>query len=267
MLNYNTKGKVKVVPQKIGFFIAHFNASSSTKELQALIEKLKPFQHQIIIIQNHESFRDRAHIRHENNIYTIHRENTGMNIGAWRQGYELFNNFDYYFFFQSECFIKNDDFITKYINLFRENRNLGMIGDSINFNWDQSWENLKKSSLNQMISIQEHNYTEKDIIDGNPILHTSRVEYYQKKLEDWGIATGKNSAVHLRALNWCFEKNALDAVKFPIGYSKHECIAAEIAVTRSVIHSGFGIAQSHKEPFTYVGHPEWRGNGKAVNQT
>jgi hypothetical protein len=83
-----------------------------------------------------------------------------------------------------------------------------------------------------------------------------RVPYYRRKLRQWRCPEG-DTALHLRALNWSLRGDVFRGIDFPIGFSKHECIAAEIAVSRMIASQGLLVRQSNLNPFYYVGHGEW----------
>lgn len=247
---------------RIAFIISHFPRRNSVSYLQALIEQLVPYGQTIIVVENSLSSVDVASQSRSSGVFWLKRENSGMNIGAWRAGYENYSDFDYFFFFQAESFVFDAAFLAHYMGLFASDPLIGLIGDSVNLKWNFSWDALEVSDFNRDVLVQPNNFS--DLLDqqGSVPLRLKRVSYYRQKLEGWGIRTSGQSAVHLRALNWCATKEVMRRIQFPIGFSKHECIAAEIAVSRAVIQSGFKICQSAKHPFQYIGHPEWDANGK-----
>jgi len=63
-------------------------------------------------------------------------------------------------------------------------------------------------------------------------------------------------------LVWAFRRDTLQRIKaFPIGRTKEECIAAEIATSKWVEQHGGRIAQVGPLPFQYIQHKEWRVDG------
>ena len=252
---------------RIAFIISHFPRSNSISNLERLIEQLRPYNKVIIVVENSLNSSDVLPQRWKDGIYLVRRGNSGMNIGAWQIGYQNYSDFDYFFFFQDESFIVNAQFLDKYVGLFKSDPRLGMIGDSLNLKWNLLWDELEVSRFNHEVLVQPNNYTDSVDINGTSFLKTRRVSFYRKRLEEWGVLTNGLGAGHLRALNWCMKKEVMSLIKFPIGISKHECIAAEIAVSRAVIQSGYRICQSVKYPFQYVGHHEWDEKGKiGINQ-
>ena len=247
---------------RIAFIISHFPRSNSTSNLERLIEQLRPYKQVIIVVENSLNSSEVLPQLCRDEIYLVKRENSGMNIGAWQIGYQVYSDFDYFFFFQAESFIVNTEFLDRYIGLFKSDSRLGMIGDSLNLKWNRLWDELEVSRFNHEVFVQSNNYTNSVDINGAPFLRSRRVSFYRKRLEEWGVLTNGLGAGHLRALNWCMTKEVMSLIKFPIGMSKHECIAAEIAVSRAVIQSGYKICQSATHPFRYVGHHEWDEKGK-----
>ena len=78
---------------------------------------------------------------------------------------------------------------------------------------------------------------------------------------DWKINPG-DSSKHLRALNWALTNKTLKLIDgFPIGKNKEECIASEVAVSRSIESNMLEITQSDKQHFNFIGHREWAEDG------
>ena len=247
---------------KLGFFISYFAQTEKRSSLNRLIKKLDKLEGKIVIIENNDFHAGKAQLAEVNGIKRITRENLGMNIGAWREGWKLFDTLDYYFFFQAESYIKKLNFASHYINIFRADPSIGLIGDSLNTKWAHSWSKLERSQFNTEILIQPNSYEYNSNHQGSQPKKERRVTFYRKKLEEWGIKTHNQNAAHIRALNWCTTRDILNKIEFPIGHSYHECIAAEIAVSRAVIQAGYKVSQSHQIPFKYIGHSEWQGNSK-----
>ena len=157
---------------------------------------------------------------------------------------------DFYFFFQDECFIKNVGFITACIHRFKNDFHLGMLGESLNKNWGQSWTKLRNSNLNWLDN--DH------IINGKQI---PRVNFYLELLKKWNV-NPDTTGLHLRSLFWSFRGDLLRKMNgFHIGANKGECIAAEIATSKITSQLGYKFDQIETSPFCYVGHREWRDDG------
>ncbi len=212
-----------------------------------LISQLKNYEASLYIIINDDNAEEEKKTTFKN-INTLIRPNTGMNIGSWDASYTHNQNFDFYIFLQDECVIMNDDFITKYI--FELSKfNVGMTGESINYKWDKEWRNIAKSNLNYVVGYDNFK---------RPVY---RVQYYLSLMKRWGIEYG-NNGLHLRSLIWGFKREILQKIlPFPIGKTKEECIAAEIAVSKKVERLGFKITQIDKNPFNNISHIEWKSDG------
>ena len=50
---------------------------------------------------------------------------------------------------------------------------------------------------------------------------------------------------------------------FPIGNTKEECIASEIAVSKKVEQLGLKVTQINERPFKYISHIEWKLDGSS----
>jgi hypothetical protein len=77
----------------------------------------------------------------------------------------------------------------------------------------------------------------------------------------WGINPGVTGR-HLRSLVWGFSNESLSRLGgFPIGSTKEECIASEIAVSKKIEQLGLSVTQISDTPFTFFKHEEWRADG------
>jgi hypothetical protein len=226
-------------------FIISFYNNRSPQNLEDLIKQLLVYGQEIAVVVNIDNFNNLELERHKN-LSFLKRVNEGMNIGAWDQGWRYFSDFDNYFFFQDECFLKDKDFFERYEELLSIEKN-GIIGESINPKWNKSWDEMTLSPLNYQIKID------------NKLIN--RVDFYQKKMIDWKINPG-NSSKHLRALNWALTNKTLKLINgFPLGNNKEECIASEVAVSRGIESKMLEITQSDKQYFNFVGHQEWAPDG------
>jgi len=226
-------------------FIISFYNKRSPQNLQDLIRQLMIYGKDIAIVVNIDNYNNLELERH-NNLIFLKRVNEGMNIGAWDQGWRYFSDFDNYFFFQDECFLKNNNFFERYEELLSIEKN-GIIGESINPKWNKSWNEMSSSPLNYQIKMDNRIF--------------NRVDFYQKKMIDWKINPG-DSSKHLRALNWALTNKTLKLIDgFPIGKNKEECIASEVAVSRSIESNMLEITQSDKQHFNFIGHREWAEDG------
>lgn len=226
--------------------ISHYNKRSKSN-LNNLVSSLTNHESSLSIIINDDNS-DEEKKTIFNNINALIRPNTGMNIGSWNSSYLNNKNFDFYIFLQDECVILKKDFIKKYI--FELSKvNVGMTGESINFKWAKNWEKIASSNLNYIVGYDRLN---------RPIY---RVQYYLSLMKKWGIQYG-NNGLHLRSLIWGFKREILEKISpFPIGKTKEECIAAEIAISKKVEELGLKVTQVHKNPFNYISHIEWNSNG------
>jgi len=227
-------------------FIISYYEGRQKKYLKNLINQLNKLECQIGVIINDDKAIELS-LDKVNNVFYLTRKNIGMNIGAWDEGFRYFNDYENYFFFQDECFIRKLSFFENYL-LYLSKKNSGIIGESINLKWSESWEKMIYSPLNYKININK--------------INIDRVSYYKKQLLDWGIPIN-TTPVHLRSLNIAIKKSVLDQINgFNIGYFKEQCIASEIAISKKIENLNLEIVQSHKEPFYFIGHLEWDKTGK-----
>ena len=226
--------------------ISHYDERSKN-HLNNLISSLKNYESSLSIIINDDNS-DKEKKTKFRNINTLIRPNTGMNIGAWNSSYSNNPNFDFYIFLQDECLIGNNDFVSKYIFELSK-ATVGMTGESINYKWAKKWENLVFSELNYIVG---YNRLKKPVY---------RIQYYLSLMKKWGIEHGDNG-LHLRSLIWGFKREILEKIiPFPIGKTKEECIAAEIAVSKKVEQLGFKVTQIDENPFNNISHIEWNLDG------
>ncbi len=220
----------------------------SREYLDNLMAALVPIADHLLVVINDDEARTANFLVKDERLIVLSRPNIGMNIGAWDAGYRSFPDFDQYIFLQDECILVDPNYQERYSTVLRDNR-VGMTGDSLNQKWSFTWQVMQYSPLNY------------DIVLGDQKTRTSRVSFYLECMKRWGINPGA-TASHLRGLSWGFKNDCLRLLEgFPIGRTKEECIAAEIAVSRKVAASGFVFCQINNDPFSCFAHQEWRRDG------
>lgn len=224
--------------------ISHY-AIRQKVSLENLLSQARAVGVDIVLVINDDNVHE-DQIYVEDGIKYIKRQNVGMNIAAWWCAYSKFSNYENYIFFQDECVIINNNFVSAYISKLSQS-NVGLVGESINYKWDRPWLEIANSGLNYQIQI-----------NNSPI---SRVNFYLLMLRHWNINPG-SSGKHMRALVWAFKRSTLEKIgAFPMGINKDECIAAEIAVSKKIEEIGLLVEQAGPLPFLYVKHLEWRSDG------
>jgi hypothetical protein len=223
--------------------------------LESLLNQLRAYDLQVLVVINSDEEKTSSTWRETSKLRYLRRPNAGMNIGAWSEGYARMPDFDYYLFLQDECIIEKDDFIEAYAEEFNKDKNLGMVGESINPKWLMDWESLRQSGLN--VFSPEHEIGR---------VPTRRVDFYLHCLKTWGIDPGKTGR-HLRSLIWFLPGCIMGRLKgFPEGKNKGECIAAEIGVSRRIEQMGYSLKQVGEAPFSYIYHTEWQRDGYRKKQ-
>lgn len=227
--------------------VSHYMARPKD-DLQALLTQLKPITSDILVVVNDDAHRGPVQWLQGTDVPSLNRENTGMNIGGWNEAYQQQPDFDQYIFLQDECRIVNNDFLLAYQERLSE-PGIGMIGESLNSQWDRSWSDLSASPLNYPVQITPA---------APPMLRTA---FYLACLQNWRINPGHTGS-HLRALVWGLPASKLKAINgFQNGRNKEECIAAEIAASKSVEQQGAQVVQVSEAPFKFIQHKEWRADG------
>lgn len=226
--------------------VSYYSARTSFY-LKKLLSDIAKCHQNLLIVINKDECSDEGHGFFEGH-HVLVRPNIGMNIGAWDAAYKHFPQYEYYIFLQDECQLVRDDFVSVYKNELDKN-DVGMTGESINYKWDQSWNEMLQSPINYPINLSLG------------IGSSSRVEYYLEKMKSWNIDPGF-SGHHLRSLVWGFKGETLSRLNgFPIGLSKEECIASEIAISKKVEQLGLKVTQVSQNPFSCFKHGEWRADG------
>lgn len=228
--------------------ISHYN-SRPKNLLKKLIESTDTLKIDRLIVINDDHVKKNNLIKESANLFFLTRPNIGMNIGGWNDAFFTLPNYEYYVFIQDECLILDYTFVHSYKDLLNE-KGIGMIGESINSKWSQSWETLLNSPLN---SIDNDHFE-----NGLPI---PRVTFYLSMFKKWNI-NPSNNASHLRSLIWGLKNNVLHEINgFPLGLNKGQCIAAEIGVSKKIEAIDLQIKQVKKDPFSFIYHTEWNKNG------
>jgi hypothetical protein len=176
----------------------------------------------------------------------LERENTGMNIGAWDHGWRAESGYEHYLFLQDDCQIVRAGWLAAYLERAAAEPSSGLLGESLNPAWNKSWDQLAKSRAGEVMPGH--------VLNGAP---AERVAVYLDFMRRAGIDPGEGG-YHLRALTWFARRNVLERIGgFPIGENYGECIAAEIAVSRSVIAAGLRVEQIAPAPFHFIQHADW----------
>jgi hypothetical protein len=221
--------------------ISHY-AGRDIQQLSTLLSQVQRITKNILIVVNDDQAVEETEAFFMG-FPVILRPNFGMNIGAWNAAFEKFPMYKFYIFLQDECSLIRNDFLVAYEKELSRN-DIGMTGESINYKWDKPWSEMLKSPLNYQVSKNLH-----------------RVEYYLHLMGKWKINPGLTGR-HLRSLVWGFNNNALSQLGgFPIGSSKEECIAAEIAVSKKIEELGLKVTQISDVSFSYFSHGEWLADG------
>lgn len=175
----------------------------------------------------------------------LNRENLGMNIGAWDHGWRACDEGDHVLFLQDECYPVREGWLLAFSEAL-EDSHVGLLGESLNSNWDIGWAELRVREQNAVM--MEHS------LNGEP---SNRIDVYLDYFKRCGVDPG-DSAVHLRSLCWGLRRETLEKMDgFPIGANFGECIAAEIAVSKRVESMGLSVQQLASAPFTFLRHCEW----------
>ena len=227
--------------------ISYYN-SRPFLNLLSLYSSLDTFRDDIIIVENfdHQPFLQVV----LPTATVIPNQNKGMNIGAWTRGFLEAPNEDFYVFLQDECFLKRKIAIAEITMRFDNNPGLGLLGETLNYRWNQGWDDLAKGPLNR---IEDGHYIEN--------IPAPRVDTYLDCMRRWGINPG-DTGLHLRSLMWATSGPVMHRLGgFPVGRNKGECIAAEIGVSCAVRAVGLLVEQLNPQPFWGFGHREWRPDG------
>jgi hypothetical protein len=222
--------------------IISYYVSRNNRQLSSLLTQISHFSKNVLIVINDDEIATET-VGFFKGYPAILRPNIGMNIGAWNATFQRYPTYKNYIFLQDECSLMRDDFISAYESELGK-FGVGMTGESINKKWDKSWCEMLKSPLNYPVN-----------------QNLSRVEYYLYLMNMWGINPGITGR-HLRSLVWGFSNEALSRLNgFPIGNTKEECIASEIAVSKKIEQLGLSVTQISDTPFTFFKHEEWRADG------
>lgn len=178
-------------------------------------------------------------------VQVVYRPNLGMNIGAWDYGWRVNSGYQHYLFLQDECYAIREQWLSSFKQKLAET-NAGLVGESLNSNWDRNWNQLRVEQ--EKVVMPEHE------INGKRV---NRVDFYLNYLRSQQTSAGPTGR-HMRSLVWFLGVGTLEKINgFPIGRNYGECIAAEITVSKKVESLGLSIVQVDAQPFSYFRHVEW----------
>lgn len=230
--------------------IVSYYQKRNKSTLLRLLSSLEKYKSNVVVVENIDD--NEFSLALDLDFEVIKNKNIGMNIGAWNTGFLRHKNYDAYLFLQDECFLKREGFVSAILDRFKKEKDLGMLGETINRKWAHPWPILSSSTLNT--------FEAGHAVSANP---ARRVDAYLATMRSWGISPGATGE-HLRSLIWAFPGDVMRRMGgFPVGRNRGECIAAEIAVSRNIIAMGLRFAQIEHEPFSYFGHEEWRADGES----
>lgn len=216
--------------------------------LESMCEYDAGAEYSICVVVNRTTNKELKLSFKEKPLSILYRNNTGMNIGAWDHAWRSKQEFDSFLFLQDECYITKNNWLSEF-KYKASQQSVGLVGESLNKNWDRSWKDLKK--IQKDVRLREHE------LNG---VNINRVDLYLQFLTDQNIQAGTTGR-HLRSLIWFANKDVLDKIDgFPVGNNYGECIAAEIGVSKKVEAVGLQIAQVRDNPFYFIRHLEWNQN-------
>ena len=179
-------------------------------------------------------------------VVHLQRPNSGMNLGAWKEGMRQVNA-SHYLLLQDECYLKNikdgRELHQQLTNEIRQNPRCELFGVSWNERWDKEIDVLR--SFFQ---------TQETLLD--------QLDDALKMCHDFGIPILKTLG-HYRTLAILMKKEAAEILTTLVdGHSRQRCISEEIIWTKLVeVHGG-----PHKTllngPFKLIGHSEWSNVGR-----
>lgn len=178
-------------------------------------------------------------------VKVMYRHNVGMNIGAWDFGWRAVEGYQDVIFLQDDCYVVRDDWVSAFKERLSD-PSVGLVGESINHNWDFAWSDLRQRE--SKVEMPEHE------IKGQS---ANRVDVYLSFFAANGIPQG-DTGVHLRSLCWAARRAVLEKINgFPHGRNFGECIGAEIGVCKKIESVGLTAVKVDESAFRYVKHLEW----------
>ncbi len=178
----------------------------------------------------------------------IERVNLGMNIGAWDAGWRQSPDYQHYVFLQDECWVVRDGWLGA-IRSRLADRDVGLVGESLNEAWDRSWHHIRSALKSE--------FAPDHWCDGAQV---DRWRAYEAAWRAWDVDLGAGGR-HLRSLVWAASGDALARIGgLLIGRNYGECIAAEVAVSKRFEAAGYRVEQLRPEPFAYLRHLEFNRN-------
>ncbi|NBR23120.1 MAG: hypothetical protein EBU08_04900 [Micrococcales bacterium] len=203
------------------------------------------------------AYNDGAQLLKPGMVKHLVRKNLGMNLGAWEFGWRSDHSHSSYLFVQDETFVKRSPWLLPFVNKFRsisdDKHKPILLGESWNQRWDIGWDEIKNKPFNYPIKLSHSD---------NQLPLIRRSDYYKEQISMWKIRL-PSAAGHLRSLILFTNRLTLDLINgIHIGKEKEQCIAAEMAISFSVIAHGGICSQVSERPFWYFGHSEWIKNQK-----
>jgi hypothetical protein len=162
-------------------------------------------------------------------VEVLHRQNRGLNVGAWQYGWEANPNYDFYLFLQDECVIRRRGWLAAIADAARD-RTVGFVGEGIDCY--ESWETFDRCW--PPIAAEAH-----------------------RMAADQGIALGTRPD-YVQTLIVGARREVLEHTGgFVVGDGKMGACAGEILTSVRARAKGLRNVQVAWRPFEYIRHPQW----------
>ncbi|PPD54307.1 MAG: hypothetical protein CTY10_07735 [Methylotenera sp.] len=188
------------------------------------------------------------------NAIVLNRENSGYNIGAWNFGWQSAkSSYSYFMFLQDDCFLKEKNWLYQYQYRLSTDDKLGLLGEVIM--WDRmTWHYIRQATDRDLGG---------DWYDKN---QPHPIDFYQNYLASNNIPKGELGS-HLQSIILFTSSKILSEIGgFPVGKTYQDAIACEIGISRMIESKGYRISKVDDYPFKLIGHRQWTGKRKLINQ-
>lgn len=172
----------------------------------------------------------------------LNRENTYFNLGAWDHGWRNSPGYEFYFFLQDDCFLRDVDWVYAFERRMDFDRGLGLLGE-LEFDAEFPWEVKWALAANH----PPHDVEVRSIYDRAV-----------SRFDELGLTLGP-TARYIPTIIQFVRQEVLERVG---GYRSFgptflDAIALETVFSHEIIARGYRIAKIYQAPFLLIGHEEW----------
>jgi len=177
----------------------------------------------------------------------INRVNHGYNIEAWDVGWRACDDYDYFLFLQSECFLKRSCWISDFEFRMARDRGVGLLGEV--YVWEQkTWEFIREAT--------DRDLGKRAWPEGEPMHPIDTIRSF---IQARGIPLTELGTTMMSIILFTSKAILKEVDGFPaIATSRYyEACSSEVAFSRMIESRGYRLSKVRDRDFSLIGHRQY----------